>query len=292
MNQPDPYQQFPSHDDGGSSAVVRLLIIGAVLVGMTIVGCIGAGVLFARSMGSSHGRNEAPSIYTLRIANRMPGIMLTMLNSLAWRAATDPDVSREVLLEAKIAAEKCVKADEGNAAYLDTLATVFYRLGDDENAIIAEMNSLRAERRPFAVSQLARFEVRFTAKRKGPATTGPAMDRTPTMRIGPVDPTTGIPSLLLELAETPPGGVLVHAAVVHDATLFAHVTVWVPPNYPVTNGEITLAPEDGCGHVMAQPDGIELRTVMVDTRPLAENRQWTTPKYCFVAMDPEVASLP
>lgn len=84
------------------------------------------------------------------------------LNNLAWRAATDPEVTPERLRLAKVAAERAVEreehaADETLAGVEDTLATVQFRMGETEAAIQTELQALTRAPSELLASQLARF---------------------------------------------------------------------------------------------------------------------------------------
>ena len=83
------------------------------------------------------------------------------LNSLSWYWATQADAPRAVLEMARDGMKAVVQKSK-KSAYQDTLATLYYRLGELEQAAETERALLetepRAEKHSFYLSQLARFE--------------------------------------------------------------------------------------------------------------------------------------
>ena len=95
-----------------------------------------------------------------------------LLNDIAWEFAVDPDASSEGLSSALDTMTRVVAATEDPAdlrAVRDTLATLQYRLGDLEGAILNTALSLTSERdaRHYA-SQLARFEFALSPREPRP----------------------------------------------------------------------------------------------------------------------------
>jgi tetratricopeptide (TPR) repeat protein len=84
-------------------------------------------------------------------------------NALAWICAR----SNRRLDEALAAAEKAVSARPTEAAYLDTLAEVKFRLGDIEDAISLEERALLGRPRDvFMAAQLDRFRKALSSNQK------------------------------------------------------------------------------------------------------------------------------
>jgi hypothetical protein len=83
------------------------------------------------------------------------------MNRLSWYWATQPDAPRALLGIARERMEGVV-AEKASLDYQDTLATLYYRLGDLGRAVELERAALEGElppeKIPFLVSQLARFE--------------------------------------------------------------------------------------------------------------------------------------
>jgi rhomboid protease GluP len=83
-----------------------------------------------------------------------------LLNEIAWTAAIDPGASPAILEAAREAISRAVPtagSDRQEAAYVDTLATVDYRLGHLDKAIEAEARALSTSPANVFATQLARF---------------------------------------------------------------------------------------------------------------------------------------
>lgn len=86
------------------------------------------------------------------------------LNAMAWNIATDPPASKEELSLAAQLAERALELKE-REEFMDTLATVRHRLGDQDAAIALEKRAIAENAQPFYYSQLARFlEARLLEK--------------------------------------------------------------------------------------------------------------------------------
>jgi len=89
-----------------------------------------------------------------------------LLNNLAWSVAEDPGASADELRTAYQSAAKALRRAPGESAFLDTLATLEYRLGLYEQAVATQRRALAQDNNAFAASQLARFLHAAQAKRE------------------------------------------------------------------------------------------------------------------------------
>ncbi|MCI0353350.1 MAG: hypothetical protein L0Z53_28355, partial [Acidobacteriales bacterium] len=80
-----------------------------------------------------------------------------LLNNLAWGVAEDPRASSEELHAAYQSAAKALRAAPEESAFLDTLATLEYRLGLYEQAVATQRQALAQDSNAYTASQLARF---------------------------------------------------------------------------------------------------------------------------------------
>lgn len=89
-----------------------------------------------------------------------------LLNNLAWSVAEDPGASAEELRTAYQSAAKALRGAPGESAFLDTRATLEYRLGLYEQAVATQRRALAQDNNAFAASQLARFLYAAQAKQE------------------------------------------------------------------------------------------------------------------------------
>jgi len=189
-------------------------------------------------------------------ASQDPVEIMEALNAASWRAAVDPGASHERLHLAERAASWAVelaawasesRREVNEAAYLDTLATVRYRLGDFDSAVELAWRAVALEREPdlasFHRTQAARFELR-RARTQGEAPGArlvPALDR-------------GI--LRLSIDGAPPGDLTVHAVALRDGGARAHIRVKLPaasepdPRVELSLGEADVAALEGCDEIV------------------------------------------
>ncbi|MCK5691173.1 rhomboid family intramembrane serine protease, partial [Myxococcota bacterium] len=95
------------------------------------------------------------------------------LNQIAWDFVTVSKISERKLRLAKKMAERAVKEGEVDAAFLDTLATAYYRLGEWDDAIATERKAISYGRNDFRYTQLYRF-LRAREVEQGPLLIGDA----------------------------------------------------------------------------------------------------------------------
>lgn len=105
-------------------------------------------------------------------------------NNLAWRTAIHPAVSPAELATALKGSQRAVENDPEEAGYRDTHATVLYRLGRWEEAVRLENEVVVADRSPFHLSQLARFEWALVQSR-GPLLLGQPLKNLPRVQLAP-----------------------------------------------------------------------------------------------------------
>jgi len=95
------------------------------------------------------------------------------LNNMAWHYATHHQASAEELGLAEEAAASAVRKDPDQSAYLDTLATVYYRRGDLDRAITTEQRAVAASEQAVFVSQMGRFlDARLSMSQAADAASG------------------------------------------------------------------------------------------------------------------------
>lgn len=97
-----------------------------------------------------------------------PEVPPDLLNEAAWLLATSPDAGRPRLEKALAAMESLEKPAADIPEYVDTRATLHYRLGSLAEAVFTEREALRRADTPFHASQLARFEWEYGNFQGGP----------------------------------------------------------------------------------------------------------------------------
>jgi hypothetical protein len=177
-----------------AGAIVAVLLIPSQVIGRearlgpivpVVAGSMVALMVFAIVI-QIVGDRSAATIHPLELAQRQQRVAPAALNGLAWAEAIarHPDEQRLVL--AQEAATRAVAADPGEAAFLDTLATVCYRRRQLERAISLERLALGLESsNTFYSSQLARFLSAYY-QQHGVLTTGEAIDKS--SRAGEAEP--------------------------------------------------------------------------------------------------------
>lgn len=172
----------------------------------------------------------------------------TVRNWMAWHVATSPDASRSHLETTRVGIWRVTESEPENAAFRDTLATVRYRLGQWEEAVLTEREAFAADPTPFHASQLARFEWALLQAR------GPLYMTQPPPKVFPRAKIVSGPTILLDTGDPqlPPGAVvhlvlarrgkpsaLLEVTIGAPATsrLFLHP---LPPDLPVDQVAVAL----------------------------------------------------
>jgi rhomboid protease GluP len=200
-----------------------------------------------------------------------------MVNEMAWKVASSPASSRDVLALALRRIERAVASAPGGVEIRDTQATLLYRLGRWEEAVRTELGVVAASKTPLLLSQLARFEGSL-ARARGPLVLGRPPIALPRAQI------VSGSSILIDVTDPHPlAGTLFHV---------------VLSNSKKTSGllELTVGTAETSGPLRYQlpqdlsplPD--EASLTLVDTRKstgVPSETQWS-----FQPMIPEIARLP
>lgn len=138
------------------------------------------------------------------------GVNAESLNEVAWLIAISPRAQRAELEGAAEMAERALELQPQTPAFLDTLATVRYRLGDLDDAIRLEsLALLRQDDDAMFASQLARF-LRARMRGAGPLEQGPLEKGAARLRWTPGKPGQE-PQLVIELDGPAPHGLMLYA---------------------------------------------------------------------------------
>lgn len=136
---------------------------------------IGVVALYVAALGHAFvGAFDETHAATLRVANAFVDRESTRpsaLNSIAWQYAIKPGAVAAELDVAERAALQAIEVAPRNSAFLDTLATVHYRLGRFDQAVATQRLALSIDERPVLISQMGRFLDAYAA-RHGPYTLG------------------------------------------------------------------------------------------------------------------------
>ncbi|MGH8579107.1 MAG: rhomboid family intramembrane serine protease [Gammaproteobacteria bacterium] len=151
------YRSVPHLDTAARLGSGAKAMFGVVCV-VSLSGLIGAWAYFLNPDPHDHARFTQRYLQT---AWAPPAL----LNNLAWGVAEDPGASSEELRTAYQSAAKALAAAPEESAFLDTLATLEYRLGLYEQAVATQRRALAQDGNAFAASQLARFLHAAQAKR-------------------------------------------------------------------------------------------------------------------------------
>ncbi|HSF42261.1 MAG TPA: rhomboid family intramembrane serine protease, partial [Thermoanaerobaculia bacterium] len=135
-------------------------LLAALLVGLFAV----AGAVVVRHWGDP-GRDLEAAARLLDAPETPP----ELVNEAAWLLAASPDAGRPRLEKALAAMERLLAEKPASPAeYLDTQATLHYRLGSLAEAVFVERKALAREDSPVYASQLARFEWEYGNFQGGP----------------------------------------------------------------------------------------------------------------------------
>lgn len=151
------YRSVP-HLDTAARLGLGAKALFAVVCVLSLSGLIGAWAYFLNPDPHDHARFTQRYLQT----GWAPP---ALLNNLAWSVAEDPSASSEELRIAYQSAAKALRAAPEESAFLDTLATLEYRLGQYEQAVATQRRALVQDSNAFAASQLARFLRAAQAKR-------------------------------------------------------------------------------------------------------------------------------
>jgi rhomboid protease GluP len=180
------------------------------------------------------------------------------LNEITWRIAEDPQAKPEALDLARRAGERALELQPQTHEIMDSLATVYYRLGNLDHAIALERRALGTSRRAFYVSQVARF-LRARVERSGPLVLGPAsgeVQLAPLMsgggnsfglRIDGAFPQGAVLWLLVKSGERLEGSAIVELGASDANTRELNVTEPAPSEAERLVYQVALVDSDACG---------------------------------------------
>ncbi|MGH8613285.1 MAG: rhomboid family intramembrane serine protease [Gammaproteobacteria bacterium] len=143
------YRSSPHLDPAARLGLGAKALFGVVSV-VSLSGLIGAWAYFLNPDPHDHARFTQRYLQT----GWAPP---ALLNNLAWGVAEDRRASSEELHVAYQSVAKALNAAPEESAFLDTLATLEYRLGLYERAVATQRRALAQGSDAFAASQLARF---------------------------------------------------------------------------------------------------------------------------------------
>lgn len=168
----------------GGGFIAGLLVCGAYFLGQKNIepnrACglhtKGAALIAALCFGAALGKGVAyASQWTeetyLEVASKLEAEATPeALNNHAWLAAAiNPQADRSLLEQGLTYAQRAVEAEPDQPAFIDTLATVQFRLGHFEEAIALEAKAMAMNPGPVYASQLARFLAAEQAAQQTPA---------------------------------------------------------------------------------------------------------------------------
>ncbi|MGM0575417.1 MAG: rhomboid family intramembrane serine protease [Myxococcota bacterium] len=262
----------------------------AVLLAALFVGV--GGWVMGRAAVAPKERATAIAEHLLEDPDASPALQ----NNAAWHlatleGATDGDLRRAREVMTAVLDEVGEAGDDvGTAELKDTLATLYYRLGDLEQAVTLQRSILDEAQGPrgarvFA-AQLARFEWALY-RESGPRLVGGASEPVPTMEIEGVGAGAGgLPALVLRVDRgTLPEGGAVHAVIVKEDRAHGHVRVKLGPG---SGGRLRFTPTEEAA--AALEDGVRAVVTLVDgagSELASGEAAWTVHP-----MDPMVSGLP
>jgi rhomboid protease GluP len=207
-----------------------------------------------------------------------------VVNFAAWDVATLPGAPRE-MLERAAARMREVEAPAGaEAAFLDTRATLAWRLGDLDSAMTLERDALARSSDRFHASQLARFARARLAASGAPLAIGAVPARVEVRIEAAQSGEPGPRVVVVELGAQPARAVEVHAIAVDAAVPVAYLRLLAAPD---AGPLVRIAGESAAFQRWA--DAVRLEVTLVgesDDLGSIEHRWqlWT--------LDPAVAALP
>ena len=245
---------------------IRVAFSGTALISVV---CIAQGVL--RSI-------DAPDSDQTSVAKhfaRTPLAKPAALNTIAWSIVTSDKVSRGRLEAAQAMAARAVEESQRNSAYLDTLATSLYRLGDYDGAISTEREALEKKQTGFYFAQLYRF-----LQARGPLRLGDASLDDVRVRFEEGEKR----AMQLELGRSFPKGVMIYATAFASGRSHGMVRIKVGPGH---EGTIRLTDEKNFSSV---PDGAVFQVALLDAAGCDCGEEERSSVYR--TFDAKVASLP
>ena len=122
---------------------------------------VGLSIVFVFSFNEAVQSSFEPTdTYELLIARQFVTQSTTRpgaLNAVAWQYAIDAEATSAYLELAEDAARIAVRQDPDNGSFIDTLATLYYRRGDIDAAVMTQQRAVGLDDRRVLVSQMGRF---------------------------------------------------------------------------------------------------------------------------------------
>jgi hypothetical protein len=204
------------------------------------------------------------------------------LNAIAWQYATSEQATPAELELARVAAERAAALAPGEIEITDTLATVYYRLGEFDRAIALERQVLQQDDKAFFKSQVARFlEARLI--QRGPLEIGPAAHAA-RLELRPAPGAANANELELRAQSAYPEGAVLWALAQRNGELQGAVIMRLGASTGPT--EHRFIPEDA-----PELEGIRLELALVDASG-CDSCAPGSARAQFVEMDPVALELP
>jgi hypothetical protein len=209
-----------------------------------------------------------------------------VLNNLAWDVARISEASRDQLELAYRATEKALAARPEETAYLDTQATVAWRLGRIDRALELERAALDLANEGFLASQLARFEWARFLREGEPLRIGDGSEATATVHLeATAEGEQGSKSVVVTLDHRPKRARELHAVALWQEQVIGHLRVSCGPEVGTTQ-RFTSEPSPHQHY----GDDVRFEVVLVDSTgegPAGDACSWH-----LWPMEPAVAALP
>jgi membrane associated rhomboid family serine protease len=204
------------------------------------------------------------------------------LNAIAWQYAISEQATPAELELARVAAERAQALAPEEIEIKDTLATVYYRLGDWDRAIMLERQVLEQDDKAFFQSQVARFlEARLI--QRGPLEIGPAAHAA-RLELGPAPGAASASELLLRTQSAYPEGAVLWALAQRNGELQGALIIRLGAS--AGPAEHRFVPEDA-----PELEGTRLELALVDASGCDACAAGSA-RAQFVEMDPAALELP
>jgi rhomboid protease GluP len=254
------------------------------------IGALALTVLFAiggfRGVRSAWTWDDARSLEMSEMMIQGLELHPYLLNNLAWDVARIAEASEGQLELAYRAMEEIVGAEPEETAFLDTQATLAWRLGRFDRALELERAALGLANEGFYASQLARFEwARFQREGK-PVRIGDGSEVTATVHLeATAEGEQGGKSVVVTLDHWPRRALELHAVSLWQEQVLGHLRVSCGPEVGTTqwfNSE--PSPHQRYG------DDVRFEVVLVDST--GEGPAGNACSWHLWPMEPAVTALP
>jgi rhomboid protease GluP len=210
------------------------------------------------------------------------------LNAVAWAYATDPHAATDQLDVAQTAVERALQSMPDSPPFLDSLATVYFRRGQLEQAIATERQAIDKQATQFYVSQIGRF-LEARQRTSGPLEIGAeALASRIRLTVEPrYQMQNGKRAFLLEIGTEYPRGMVLYALAKRGHAIQGVLWVVLGPNN--IRRQYRLVPA-GKPFINDWSDDVDFEVVLVDTSGCdCTSGSW---RWRYWSMDREVLMLP